>query len=146
MLFKQLFESDSSTYTYLLACEHTGECVLIDPVIDTVERDLKVLQELGLQLTYTLETHIHADHLTGGRKLRSLTGSKIVVPAMDKLACADVGVEEGKVFRVGQIEIYPLYTPGHTDTHHAYLIDNNLQKVLFSGDALLIEACGRTDF
>ncbi|WP_020396221.1 MBL fold metallo-hydrolase [Thiolinea disciformis] len=146
MLFKQLFEKDSSTYTYLLACEHTGECVLIDPVIDTVERDLKVLQELGLKLTYTLETHIHADHLTGALKLRHLTGSKIVVPAMDGLACADLGVQEGESFQVGQIELHPLYTPGHTNTHHAYLLDNGMQQVLFSGDALLIEACGRTDF
>lgn len=146
MIFRQLFEQDSSTYTYLLACEQSGECVLIDPVIDTVERDLAVLQALGLELTYTLETHMHADHLTGARKLRAYTGSKIVVPAMDKLACADVGVEENQVFRVGQIELHPLFTPGHTGHHHAYLLDNGMQKVLFSGDALLIEACGRTDF
>lgn len=146
MIFKQLLEQDSSTYTYLLACEETGQCVLIDPVIDTVERDLQVLQELGLQLTYTLETHMHADHLTGARKLRAYTGSKIVVPAMDQLACADLGVTEGQPFKVGAIELHPLFTPGHTNTHHAYLLDNGMQKVLFSGDALLIEACGRTDF
>ncbi len=146
MIFRQLFEQDSSTYTYLLACEQTGECVLIDPVIDTVERDLAVLQALGLTLTYTLETHMHADHLTGARKLRAYTGSKIAVPAMDKLACADLGVEENRVFRVGNIELHPLFTPGHTGHHHAYLLDNGMQKALFSGDALLIEACGRTDF
>lgn len=146
MIFRQLFEPDSSTYTYLLVCGQTGQCVLIDPVLDTVERDLHVLQELGLTLTYTLETHIHADHLTGARKLREFTGSQIAVPAMDKLACADIGVEEGKPFRVGTLELYPLFTPGHTGTHHAYLLDNGMQKVLFCGDALLIEACGRTDF
>ena len=146
MIFRQLFETDSSTYTYLLACEQTGECVLIDPVIDTVARDLKVLQAYGLKLTYTLETHIHADHLSGGRKLREYTGCKIVVPAMDQLGCADLGVTEGTPFRVGNLELHPLYTPGHTSTHHAYLFDNGMQKVLFTGDALLIEACGRTDF
>lgn len=146
MIFRQLFEADSSTYTYLLACPQTGECVLIDPVIDTVTRDLQVLQELGLNLTYTLETHIHADHLTGAKKLREFTGCKIVVPAMDKLACADLGVREGEVFRIGNLELHPLFTPGHTGTHHAYLFDNGMQKNLFSGDALLIEACGRTDF
>lgn len=146
MIFRQLFEKDSSTYTYLLACENTGECVLIDPVIDTVERDLEVLQQLGLTLTYTLETHMHADHLTGGRKLRALTGSKIVVPAMDNLSCADLGVEEGQAFKVGRLELNPLFTPGHTGSHHAYLFDNGMSKVLFSGDALLVEACGRTDF
>jgi glyoxylase-like metal-dependent hydrolase (beta-lactamase superfamily II) len=146
MIFRQLFEKDSSTYTYLLACERTGECVLIDPVIDTVERDLVQLQELGLNLTYTLETHIHADHLTGAKKLRHLAGSRIVVPAMDQLACADIGVEEGKPFKVGDIELQPLFTPGHTGTHHAYLLNSNAHTMLFSGDALLIEACGRTDF
>jgi sulfur dioxygenase len=146
MLFKQLIEPDSCTYTYLLACQETGETVLIDPVIDTVERDLDFLQKLGLKATYTLETHIHADHLTGARKMRQLAGSKIVVPEMDQLECADLGVKQGVVFRVGNIEIQPLHTPGHTDTHHAYLVDDGTHKLLFSGDALLIEACGRTDF
>ena len=74
MLFKQLLEPDSSTYSYLLSCPESGETVLIDPVLDTVERDLKVLQELGLKLTYTLDTHIHADHLTGAHRLRSMSG------------------------------------------------------------------------
>jgi glyoxylase-like metal-dependent hydrolase (beta-lactamase superfamily II) len=146
MIFKQLLEPDSSTYTYLLGCEETGESVFIDPVIDTVERDLEVLKSLGLKPTYTLDTHIHADHLTGARKMKALASTKIVVPKMDNLACADLGVEEGSVFQVGNINIHPLFTPGHTGTHHAYLIENGMQKVLFSGDALLIEACGRTDF
>ncbi|MGF1546509.1 MAG: MBL fold metallo-hydrolase [Thiotrichales bacterium] len=146
MLFRQLFEPDSSTYTYLLACEETGASVLIDPVIDTVERDLALFQSLGLQLGYTLETHLHADHLTGARKLKALTGSKIVVPRMDRLACADLGVEEGVPFQVGSLRLYPLFTPGHTGTHHAYLVETGTHTMLFSGDALLIEACGRTDF
>ena len=146
MIFRQLFEPDSCTYTYLLGCEESGQAVLIDPVIDTAERDLQTVRELGLTLAYTLETHIHADHLTGARKLRALAGSKIAVPAMDALDCADLGVEEGKPFRVGSIELHPLYTPGHTSTHHAYRLDNGMQPVLFTGDALLIEACGRTDF
>lgn len=146
MIFRQLFEKDSSTFTYLLVCEQTGSCVLIDPVIDTVERDLSQLQDLGLQLSYTLETHVHADHLTGAKSLRRSTGSKIAVPAMDRLACADIGVEEGKPFRVGDIELQPLFTPGHTSTHHAYLLKTDAHSMLFSGDALLIEACGRTDF
>ena len=146
MIFKQLFEEDSSTYTYLIGCEETGESVLIDPVIDTVERDLDTLDKLGLKPTYTLETHIHADHLTGAKKMKALSGSKIVVPAMDDLPCADLGVKEGEAFKVGYISLHPLYTPGHTSTHHAYLMDTGVHKMLFSGDALLIEACGRTDF
>jgi glyoxylase-like metal-dependent hydrolase (beta-lactamase superfamily II) len=146
MLFKQLFEPDSCTFTYLMACEETGECVLIDPVIDTVTRDLELLRELGLSLTYTLETHIHADHLSGAKKLRQFSGSKIAVPAMDNLCCADIGVREGEPFRVGNLELHPLFTPGHTANHHAYLFENAMHSCLFCGDALLIEACGRTDF
>ena len=146
MLFRQLLEPDSSTYTYLLSCEETGETALIDPVLDTAERDMQIIDQLGLKLGYTLDTHIHADHLSGAQRLRSLSGSRIVYPAIDELPCADIGVKEGKVFRLGHIDIHPLFTPGHTDHHHAYLVDNGTQKMLFSGDALLIESCGRTDF
>ncbi|MFO8024704.1 MBL fold metallo-hydrolase [Thiohalophilus sp.] len=146
MLFRQVIEPDSSTYTYLLHCPDSGKTALIDPVLDTVERDLKMLNELGLELDFTLDTHVHADHLTGAKRLKELTGSQIVGPAIDQLPCTDIGVREGELFRLGNIEIHPLYTPGHTDHHHAYLIDNGTQKMLFSGDALLIEACGRTDF
>ncbi len=146
MLFRQLFEPDSSTYTYLIGCPETGHTALIDPVLDTAERDAALLQQLGLTLTCTIDTHIHADHLTGARRLRELTGSRIAYPAIDALPCADLGLREGEVFRIGSIELHPLFTPGHTDHHHAYLIDNGTQKMLFSGDALLIDACGRTDF
>jgi len=146
MLFRQLFEPDSSTYSYLISCRETGQTALIDPVLDTAERDAALLQELGLTLTYTIDTHIHADHLTGARRLKQLTGSRIVYPAIDALPCADLGVREGEAFRIGNIALQPLFTPGHTDHHHAYLIDNGTQRMLFSGDALLIDACGRTDF
>lgn len=146
MLFKQLIESDSSTYTYLLACENTHQALLIDPVLETVERDLQVLRDLGLTLAATLETHIHADHLTGAKRLRERTGSSIVCPDMLDLPCADTGVAEGQPFMLGDIVLEPLFTPGHTDHHHAYLLQGNVQKLLFSGDALLIDACGRTDF
>jgi len=146
MIFRQLFEPDSSTYTYLLSCTDTGETALIDPVLDTVDRDLQTLEALGLKLTYSLDTHIHADHLSGAQRLKALSGSRIVYPAIDDLPCADIGIEEGKIFRLGHIDIHPLFTPGHTNHHHAYLIDNGTQQMLFSGDALLIESCGRTDF
>ncbi|MCB1750664.1 MAG: MBL fold metallo-hydrolase [Gammaproteobacteria bacterium] len=146
MIFKQLFESDSCTYTYLLGCSDTGETVLIDPVLETVERDLQTLKDMHLTLTATLETHVHADHLTGAGRLRERTGCKIAYPAMLHLPCADIHVVEGQTFRVGSIEIHPLFTPGHTDHHHAYLIDTPVNKYVFTGDALLIESCGRTDF
>lgn len=146
MLFKQLQEADSSTFTYLLSCEKTGETVLIDPVLDTVERDLKVLNQLGLKLSYTLDTHIHADHLSGAHRLKTLTGCKIAYPAIDELPCADIGTREGEIFSVGTIDIHPLFTPGHTSHHHAYLVHSDTHSMLFSGDALLIDSCGRTDF
>jgi glyoxylase-like metal-dependent hydrolase (beta-lactamase superfamily II) len=146
MIFRQLLESQSCTYTYIIACPDTGKVALIDPVLETVERDAQILQDMGLTLDYTIETHIHADHLTGGLKLKHTLGSQIASPAMDALPCTDIGLRESEVFKVGNIEIHPLFTPGHTNTHHAYLIDNGTQKMLFSGDALLIEACGRTDF
>ena len=146
MLFRQLFEPDSSTFTYLVSCPDSGETAIIDPVLDTVERDLSVLQSLGLKLSYTIDTHIHADHLTGARRLKARTGSKTCYPAIDALPCADIGLQEGKPFRVGNIEIHPLFTPGHTDHHHGYLIHTPVHSLLFSGDALLIDGVGRTDF
>lgn len=141
-IFKQLFEPLSSTYTYLLGCEDTGQAVLIDPVISAVERDLDEIRKLGLQLAYSLDTHIHADHITAARELKQRTGSKIAAPAIDRLPCTDFGIEEGKPFQVGSLSFQPLHTPGHTDGHFAYLLGDRV----FTGDALLIEGCGRTDF
>lgn len=142
MIFRQLFEPLSSTYTYLLGCETTGEAVLIDPVVNSIERDLSVLQSLGLRLSCTIDTHIHADHITAARHLRDRVGSKIAAPAVDALPCVDIGLDEGTPFRLGSITLDPLFTPGHTDGHFAYRAGDRL----FSGDALLIDGCGRTDF
>lgn len=146
MIFRQLFEPTSSTYTYLIGCQETGVCALIDTVLETTERDLDVLKDLGLTLDFTIDTHIHADHLTAATKLKALTKSKIIYPAVCELPCMDVGATEGETIRIGNIELHPLFTPGHTDHHFAYLIDNGTHKMAFTGDALLIEACGRTDF
>jgi len=146
MIFRQLFEQDSSTYTYLLGCSETGEAVLIDPVIDTVERDLEMLHRLGLKLSYTIDTHFHADHLTGAKVLRNRTGCRVAFPEVEKPDCADIGLREGVPFRFGSISLDPLFTPGHTSHHFAYKAHNGAQDMVFSGDALLIEACGRTDF
>lgn len=142
MIFRQLFEPISSTYTYLIGCEETGQALLIDPVLPTWERDLGEVNRLGLTLAFTVETHIHADHITSARKLKDIAGSRIAGPALDRLPCTDVGVAEGTPFRMGSVELTPLHTPGHTDNHFAYLNGDRL----YSGDALLIEACGRTDF
>lgn len=142
MIFKQLFEPVSSTYTYLLGCEQLGQAILIDAVLPTWQRDLEELNKLGLKLAYTLDTHIHADHITAARRLKRETDSRIAHPLFDKLACADVGLEEGKPFELGSIHVDPLFTPGHTDGHHAYRVNGRV----FTGDALLIDGCGRTDF
>lgn len=142
MIFKQLFEPISSTYTYLIGCEETGQALLIDPVLPTCERDLGEINALGMKLAFTLETHIHADHITSAKKLKELTGSRIAGPALDRLPCTDIGVMDGQVFKMGSVELTPLHTPGHTDNHFAYAHQNRI----YSGDALLIDACGRTDF
>lgn len=146
MIFKQLFEADSSTFTYLIGDTDSGTAILIDPVKETVERDLQLLKDLNLTLTTTVETHIHADHLTGASLLKARTGCKIAYPAMIQSSCIDIGIKEGEALKVGTTEINPLFTPGHTDHHHAYLIDTPMLKLVFTGDALLIEGCGRTDF
>ena len=146
MIFKQLFEPESYTYTYLLGCPQTGETLLIDPVLETVQRDLEILQTMDRKLTCVLETHIHADHVTGACRLKSMTQCQIAGAAMDELPCRDIGVREGESLRVGTLEVHPLFTPGHTDTHHAYLFHSPSGDWLFTGDALLIDACGRTDF
>jgi sulfur dioxygenase len=142
MIFRQLFEPVSSTYTYLIGCEETGQAVLLDPVLPTWQRDLAAVRDLGLKLAYTLDTHIHADHMTSAATLKREAGSRIANPAMDRLPCTDVGIEEGQPFEVGTLTFTPLHTPGHTDAHFAY----GLNDRVFTGDALLIDGCGRTDF
>ncbi len=146
MLFRQLFEPVSSTYTYLLGCEQTGQAALIDPVLDTVERDLGLIRELGLTLASTFETHIHADHVTGAGRLRALTGSKAGFPAASGAEFVDFTISEGQPVDFGALVLRPLYTPGHTDDHHSYLIEGDGAARVFTGDALLIDGCGRTDF
>jgi sulfur dioxygenase len=142
MIFRQLIEPVSSTYTYLLGCEETRQAILIDAVLPTWQRDLEELKRLDLKLAYTLDSHIHADHITSALRLKREAGSRIAHPAFDNLPCADVGLEEVKPFEIGSIRVEPLFTPGHTDGHHAYRINNRV----FTGDALLIDGCGRTDF
>ena len=146
MIFRQLFEAGSSAYTYLIGCERTGEAALIDPVLETVERDLDAVRALGLRLACTLETHIHADHVTGAGRLRALSGSKAGFPAASGAEFTDFTVAEGAPVTIGELRLRPLYTPGHTDDHHVYLLEADGSGRIFTGDALLIEGCGRTDF
>ena len=146
LVFRQLFDPESSTYTYLLGCAETGQCLLVDPVVETIERDLDAIRQLGLSLTMTLETHIHADHVSSACRLRSMTGCKVAYPAMDGLDCADIAVAEDRPLSLGSITLRPLFTPGHTNSHHSYLLESGSPSRVFTGDALLIDGCGRTDF
>lgn len=142
MIFRQLFEPISSTYTYLLACEETRAAVLVDPVLPTWERDLSVLNGLGLKLALTLETHLHADHITSAVRLKRETGCRTAGPAKDALPCTDLPVDEQTRLKFGSVELFPVATPGHTDSHFAYRMADRV----LTGDALLIDGCGRTDF
>ncbi|MBF2056655.1 MAG: MBL fold metallo-hydrolase [Cyanobacterium sp. T60_A2020_053] len=143
MLFRQLFDQDTWTYTYLIADTDSKEAILVDPVMEKVERDLQLINELGLTLKYCLETHVHADHITGTGKLRELTGCLGLVPEKAQVNCADSHLMDNEIVTVGNVEVRALASPGHTDCHFAYLVNNTH---LLSGDALFIRGCGRTDF
>ncbi|WP_017305179.1 MBL fold metallo-hydrolase [Spirulina subsalsa] len=143
MLFRQLFDPETSTYTYLIADLETKEAILVDPVLEQVDRDLQLIQELGLTLRYCLETHIHADHITGTGKLRDLTGCQGIVPEQAVAACANRHIKDGEVIEMGSIKVEAIFTPGHTNCHMTYGVNGTH---LLTGDALFIRGCGRTDF
>lgn len=142
-MFRQMFDQDTNTYTYLIADPELKQALLVDPVLEQVERDLKLLKELGLTLRYCLETHIHADHITGTDKLRAATGCQGIVPEQAQASCADRHIQDGEIIHLGAITIEAIATPGHTNSHMAYWVNHN--RVL-TGDALFVRGCGRTDF
>ena len=143
MIFRQLFDPQSSTYTYLLADANTREAVLVDPVFEQARRDAALVKELGLRLIATLETHVHADHVTGAWLLKQKLGSRIGVPASSGAEGADFRVADEPV-RFGASALEPRHTPGHTGACTTYVLDD--RSMAFTGDALLIRGCGRTDF
>ncbi|NP_998094.1 persulfide dioxygenase ETHE1, mitochondrial [Danio rerio] len=143
-LFRQLFESESCTYTYLLADPDTREAVLIDPVLETVDRDLQLIQQLGLNLTVALNTHCHADHITGtGLLKKKVFGLKSGI-SKHSGAAADIQLSDGDSITFGKHCLMVRETPGHTDGCVTYVTGD--QRMAFTGDALLIRGCGRTDF
>lgn len=144
MLFRQLFDPESSTYTYLLADPETKEAVIIDAVREQAERDLAALAEHGLTLKYILDTHVHADHVTGAGSLRDKTGAKTVQSKRAGVECADVLVDDGDRLEFGRHALVVRATPGHTSGCVTYVTDD--EKMAFTGDALLIRGTGRTDF
>uniref|UniRef100_W5MEW0 Persulfide dioxygenase ETHE1, mitochondrial n=1 Tax=Lepisosteus oculatus TaxID=7918 RepID=W5MEW0_LEPOC len=146
LLFRQLFESQSSTYTYLLADAQTREAVLIDPVLETVERDARLVEDLGLNLTIAdpVNTHCHADHITGtGLLKKRLPGCHSAI-SKDSGATADIHLKEGDRVTFGKYSLEARATPGHTDGCMTFVLND--QSMAFTGDALLIRGCGRTDF
>jgi sulfur dioxygenase len=144
MLFRQLFDPQSSTYTYLLADPSSREALLIDPVFEQSRRDAALIDELGLKLAWTVETHVHADHVTGAWLLRDKLGSRIAVSALSGAEGADKYIKENDVVAFGKRRLEARPTPGHTAGCTTYVLDD--RSMAFTGDALLIRGCGRTDF
>jgi glyoxylase-like metal-dependent hydrolase (beta-lactamase superfamily II) len=146
MIFRQLIDKETSTYTYILGDADSGVALIIDPVIDQVERDIKILAELGLTLTHTLDTHVHADHITGSGVLRERLGAKTVVSTRAKVKCADIDAQQGQTIAFGAHSLEIRLTPGHTSSCMSFVVVNGDTTMVFSGDALFVRGCGRTDF
>jgi sulfur dioxygenase len=142
IIFHQLFESESSTYTYIIADAESKEAAIIDPVLETVNRDLQLIQELNLRLLYILDTHVHADHITGAGELRTKSGAKTGISALAGVECADISLEDGQELMLGKKKITVIATPGHTNTCLSFYFEG----IVFTGDTLLIRGTGRTDF
>jgi len=142
MIFKQLFDTDTYTYTYLLACEKTQKAILIDTVASQLENYIQLLDDLKLTLIFTFETHVHADHVTAASLLRDQLNSKSVVHRDAGALCADLLVTDNIELQVGSLLIKVLHTPGHTSGCVSYVVGDRV----FTGDSLLINGCGRTDF
>lgn len=143
-MFRQLFDAASSTYTYLIADPQTGRAILIDPVLEQAERDLQLIEQMGLTLAWVLDTHVHADHVTAAALLRERTGCQVAYPASCDSRGADRQLEHGAHLVVDGIDLEVRHTPGHTAGAVCF-VDAAHQRV-FTGDTLLIRGCGRTDF
>lgn len=146
MIFRQLFERESSTYTYLIACEKTREAVLIDTVKDEVPRYLQLITELNLSLKCVLDTHTHADHITGAGALREATGCITFLGQEANSECVSHALTDGEEIAIGELRIKALHTPGHTDDSYSFVLTDKGQTYAFTGDTLLIRGTGRTDF
>ena len=142
MILRQFFDRDTWTYTYLIGDEKSREAAIIDPVLERVDREIQTLRELALSLKYTLDTHVHADHITGSGVLREKTGCRTAVAATNKVDCIDTNLKDGDNLFLGSLAIKVIATPGHTDGCLSFLAEDKL----FSGDALFIRGSGRTDF
>ncbi len=142
MIFNQLFDDVSSTYTYIIASDRGREALIIDPVLEKTEEYLKILQELDLKLVKVIDTHIHADHITGLNELGKRTNCTKIMGEQSKSEVVDLKVKEDDKIEIDKIELKTIYTPGHTDCSYSFLMNDRV----FTGDTLLINGTGRTDF
>ena len=142
MIFKQLFDTKSSTYTYLISSGNGREALIIDPVLENVKEYINILNELDLRLVKVIDTHIHADHVTGASKLKDITKCSTIMGDHTPAVSVEIKVKDDEYINLDNIKIRAMYTPGHTSDSYSFLMDN----YLFSGDTLLINGTGRTDF
>ena len=142
MIFKQVFDKKSSTYTYIIASAEGREALIIDPVLENVEDYIKILNQLNLKLVKVIDTHIHADHVTGAGKLRDKTKCVTIMGEHTPTDAVEVKVKDDEIIKLDKLNFRAIYTPGHTSDSFCFLMD----KCLFSGDTLLINGTGRTDF
>ena len=142
MIFKQLFDQKSSTYTYLIASSKGREALIIDPVLENVSDYIILLKELDLRLVKVIDTHIHADHVTGASKLKDITKCSTIMGDHTPADAVEIKVKDDEFINLENLKIKAMYTPGHTSDSYSFLMDN----YLFSGDTLLINGTGRTDF
>ena len=142
MIFKQVFDTKSSTYTYIIASGKGREALIIDPVIENVENYIELLNELDLKLVKVIDTHIHADHITGMNELSKRTNSTKIMGEKSKSEVIDIRVKDNEKIKIENIELTSMYTPGHTDCSYSFLMNDRV----FTGDTLLINGTGRTDF
>ncbi len=139
---RQFFDKETSSYTYILIDPSSKKSIIIDPVFSNRERDIDFISAMGLELIYTIETHLHADHITGGYELKKRTGAKFAISKAANLTCADILIEDQQVFAFGDSSLKAISAPGHTNCGMCFLT----QDSIFTGDTLLIRKCGRTDF
>jgi sulfur dioxygenase len=146
MIFRQMFEPESCTYTYMLASEQTRQAILIDTVKQDLEKYLQLLRELNLQLIYVADTHTHADHITAAGALRDATGCTSLLGKEAASDCVSKHLNDGDIIQLGELQIHVLHTPGHTDDSYSFWVKDSGRHYVFTGDTLLIRGTGRTDF
>ena len=142
MIFKQVFDTKTSTYTYLIASAKGREAIIIDPVLENVEDYISILKQLDLKLVKVIDTHIHADHITGASKLKQATNCTTIMGEHTPADTVEIKVKDQEIINIDNLKIKSMYTPGHTSDSYSFLLDN----YLFTGDTLLINGTGRTDF